>query len=351
MIKTAARHNLIPNMTKTAFSKNSKKIEGLSKELELLKANIVSTSTDIEALISKEILKLKSEKSFYVKQLNMSRARLLRIQTNLKNENINLDLELEQFITYFPDFNIEQAKKVDSFHKNLTKILNNELKSAEKSLNERITTYTNKISQIDSEISKQLNIKNAPKFAVDKVVDLVAQINQLTTENGYFSKAQNIESVLKKANLDLDNLKEKALDDICNQINNKMYEINKQIYADKRRAPTINIHNNRYTFRTFGDTGTGTAFANLITFDIALLELTTLPAIAHDLPLLKNIENPALEKIIALYALSNKQIFIAIDKIHSYDDSASEVIEKNKVIQLSKDKTLFIKNWKSKSLV
>ena len=113
----------------------------------------------------------------------------------------------------------------------------------------------------------------------------------------------------------------------------------------------MQTNDNRYTFRTFGDTGTGTAFANLITFDIALLELTTLPAIAHDLPLLKNIENPALEKIIALYALSNKQIFIAIDKIHSYDDSASEVIEKNKVIQLSKDKTLFIKNWKSKSLV
>ena len=61
----------------------------------------------------------------------------------------------------------------------------------------------------------------------------------------------------------------------------------------------------------------------------------------------KNIENPAMEKIILLYAASKKQIFIAIDKIHSYDKVASSVVETHGVIQLSKDKTLFIKNWKN----
>ena len=50
----------------------------------------------------------------------------------------------------------------------------------------------------------------------------------------------------------------------------KMYELNKKIYGDSRRAPTLNIHGDRYSFSTYGDTGTGTAFANLITFDLAL---------------------------------------------------------------------------------
>lgn len=54
-----------------------------------------------------------------------------------------------------------------------------------------------------------------------------------------------------------------------------------------------------------------------------------------------------MEKIILLYAASKKQIFIAIDKIHSYDKVASSVVETHGVIQLSKDKTLFIKNWKN----
>lgn len=67
---------------------------------------------------------------------------------------------------------------------------------------------------------------------------------------------------------------------------------------------------------------------------------------AHDLPLLKNIENLALENIIELYSKKDKQVFIAIDKINLYSKIAADIIEKYKVLKLSKDKVLFIKNWK-----
>ena len=76
------------------------------------------------------------------------------------------------------------------------------------------------------------------------------------------------------------------------------------------------------------------------------MELTRLPAIAHDLPLLKNIENVAMENIILLYSRSEKQIFVAIDKLSSYDEKAAQIIDRHKVLQLSKNKLLFIKNWK-----
>lgn len=163
---------------------------------------------------------------------------------------------------------------------------------------------------------------------------------------GSYTKKKQLEVSVSQANDDLSELKEKALDEICNEINVKMYELNKEIYIDGRRAPTLNIHGNKYSFNTVGDTGTGTAFANLISFDLSLLELTCLPAIVHDLPLLKNIENAALEKIISIYSRSKKQIFIAIDKLSSYDERAAHIIYKHKALQLSKDKLLFIKNWK-----
>ena len=41
-------------------------------------------------------------------------------------------------------------------------------------------------------------------------------------------------------------------------------------------------------------------------------------------------------------ARSEKQIFIAIDKLSSYDDKAAQIINKHKVLQLSKDKLLFM---------
>lgn len=347
ILANAAKRELIPNVSKVAFSRNSEKIIELSQQLEAVKKDIVSASTDITALISEEILQLRKEKSALTVRRNILSSRLQRIQTNLQNKGANLSMELEQFALYFPDFNMEQARNVDAFHEKLTHILKSELQSADKELRAQISELDAQISQIEAKITDKLNIRDAPKFAVGKVVDLAAQIKQLSDENGYFTKAQSIDDSLKAATSDLAALKELALDDICNQVNTKMYELNKKIYGDSRRSPTLNIHGDRYSFSTYGDTGTGTAFANLITFDLALLDLTCLPAVAHDLPLLKNIENPAMEKIILLYAASKKQIFIAIDKIHSYDKVASSVVETHGVIQLSKDKTLFIKNWKN----
>lgn len=303
----AAKKDLIPHVvTKTLFGKNEKKIIELTQQLELLKKDIVTASTDIEALVSKEILKLRREKSALVTKKNGLESRLIRTQTNLKNRNVNIQTELNQFVHYFPNFNIERVQEVDGFHKTITQILKSELQAAEKDLKTEM-----------AEIEKQI-------FSIDKEIE------------------ENITSAIN----DLDILKEKVLDEICNQINVKMYEINKEIYTDGRRPPTLNIHGNKYTFNTYGDTGTGTAFANLITFDLALLELTCLPAVAHDLPLLKNIENLALENIIELYSKKDKQVFIAIDKLNSYGKTAAEIIEKYKVLKLSKDKVLFIKNWK-----
>lgn len=344
----AAKQDLIPHVvTKTLFGKNESKIAELSQQLNELKKNIVTASTDIEALITKEVLKLRREKSALVIQKNILDNRLIRTRQNLSNKNVNIQTELEHFTSYFPDFNVEQIKKVDGFHKTITRILKSELQEAEKDLVKQINEIEEKVTITNQEIEINLTIKDAPKYAIDKIVDLVAEINHLNDENGYYTKKKGMEDSIVTATADFDVLKEKSLDEVCNLINIKMYEINKEIYSDNRRAPTLNIHGNKYTFNTNGDTGTGTAFANLISFDLAVLGLTCLPAIAHDLPLLKNIENPALEKIIEIYSRSTKQIFIAIDKVNSYSEIAMTIIEKHMVLHLSKDKLLFIKNWKT----
>jgi hypothetical protein len=343
----AAKCDLIPNvMTRTLFNRNEKKIDELNTHLTLVKKDILSATTDIEALISKEILELRKEKSGLITKKNMLNSRLTRTQNNLKNKKINFATELEQFVHFFPDFNIERIEEINDFHESITKNLSFELKKVEKELKKEIDNIEKKILIINKKIEEKLTVKDAPKFAIEKVVDLASQIKQLKDENDFFTKKKGLAESIKNSKDQLGELKEKALDDICSEINTKMYELNKEIYPDGRRAPTLNIHGNKYSFNTYGDTGTGTAFANLISFDLSLLDLTCLPAIAHDLPLLKNIENTALENIIKIYSESNKQVFIAIDKLSSYDKKVTEIIEKYKTLQLSKDKLLFIKNWK-----
>lgn len=348
-LEAAAKKELIPSATtKLLFNKNEKRMKELTEELDNLKKEILTSTIEIEALVSKEILQLKKNKSQLITQRNVVASRLSRTQLNIKSRSVDFKTELEQLGQYFPNFNVQQIEKIDDFHRILTHNLKDELVTVEKELKNKIADLEKQIASIDKEIGSILTIQNAPKFAVDKVVDIVAQINRLSAENGYYSKKKGLEDSIDIAKKDLDALKEKALNDMCNQVNIKMHELNKMIYPDGRRAPTFNINGNKYTFDTYGDTGTGTAFANLITFDLALLDLTCLPAIAHDLPLLKNIENIALENIIYEYDKRTKQIFIAIDKLSSYDEAASKVIQKKKVLQLSKDKLLFIKNWKKR---
>lgn len=346
-LNQAAKRELIPNVNKSKYNLNTKRITELTQQLETIQKDIISNSIDIAALVSEEVLELRQEKSSLKLRRNILSSRLQRIENNLQFKNINICLELSQFKLYFPNFNFDEAEKVDAFHNTLTKNLKSELKAAKEDLESQISEVDNRIKEIEIEISDKLGTKDASKYAVDKLVGYATQINQLSNENEYYSKFQRIDVELKESKKYLTEQRKIVLEDICFQINTKMNEINKQIYGDSRRSPVINIDGDRYSFSTYGDTGTGTAFANLITFDLALLDLTCLPALIHDLPLLKNIENPAMEKIISLYGASKKQIFIAIDKIHSYDETAASIVESHKAIKLSKDNTLFIKNWKN----
>ncbi|WP_017756038.1 DUF2326 domain-containing protein [Calidifontibacillus oryziterrae] len=346
----AVKNEFIPKMTKAIFDKNEKRIFELKNELERMKKEIIGASADIEALLTKEILELSTVKSQLLRQKSIFDSKLRRTQSNISNERLKIDTELSRLIEIFPNMDIERIKEVDEFHNSISKILKEELQKSERELNKQIKTIVADITSIDEKIAEKLNIKNSPQYALDRVVDISAKIQELNNENSYYTKRKNIENNLTSAKGDLEEIKIDIYADISSQINTKMNELNKQIYKDNRRAPSFSINGNNYVFSTFGDTGTGTAYANLITFDLSLLDLTDLPALIHDLPLLKNIENEATENIIMLYDSYVKQIFIAIDKIHTYNEETVKIIEKNRFLNLSKDKTLFILNWKNKGV-
>lgn len=347
-LESAAVLDFVPSITtKTSYSKNEKQMAILSDQMNDLKKNIIDSSTNIEALISEDILKMRGEKSRLVTEKSKLNSRLNRIRNNLNLKNSNIQPELQKFVQYFPDFNIDLINEVDEFHKSITKNLKTELKSSEKGIQTRIYEIEEEIAGIDKEIHQKLNIKNAPKMEVDKIVELAAMINRLKEENDYYDKKKNYTDNISTTKKDYDELKESALDDICNQMNSKMEKINEKIYKEGKRSPNLNIHGNKYSYKTYSDTGTGTAYANLITFDLALLELTCLPCCTHDLPLLKNIENAALSNIIELYSEQEKQVFISLDKVKSYGDETYKLVKEKEVLELSKKKLLFNKNWKN----
>ena len=349
-MKSAAKHELIPKMTRAGYLRNSKSVEALKKELTTIKDNIIDLSTDIEAKISKEVLTLRRRKSDLMIQRNVYENQMRRIHHNIESPPDNLQIEMMSLLELFPNINLDRVKEIEAFHTNISKILKEEFAISAEELANRIRLLDDEIQEIDRKISKSLNIKDTPNYNIGRVVDISASIAQLENENNFYTKTIEIENDFIKAKEDLADIKRRILSEIQNQINIKMNDINQTIYEGTRKSPAIELDENNYQFYTYGDTGTGTAYANLITFDLALLMLSCLPSITHDTPLFKNIEDKAMSNIVSLYATFDKQIFIAIDKIYSYDEIAVSVLEDNEILRLTAEKTLFIKNWKQTAL-
>ncbi len=145
---------------------------------------------------------------------------------------------------------------------------------------------------------------------------------------------------------ELEELKEKIVEEINKVINTKLKAINDLIHEDKRTAPELNLTYSKYEYEFFDNTGTGKAYTNLLIFDLSLLFLTKLPFIMHDSFLFKNIEKEAVEQIIKLYNSMSKQVFIAIDIIDMYNKKTQNILLEKRVIQLSKDRLLTILDWR-----
>ena len=129
---------------------------------------------------------------------------------------------------------------------------------------------------------------------------------------------------------------ESILVDIEQELNEKMKELNDLLFTVSRKAPNLHFWGyNSYRFETPDDTGTGSNYKSMVVYDLAVLQKTALPAIAHDSLILKNISDGAIDGIMRIYAQSEKQIFIAFDKQDAYTPATKEILESNKVLKLS----------------
>lgn len=338
---------LIPKIDKHEYINNKNTIADLENRIKKIRDEAVKSTLNAKAIVSDELIQLKEEKSNLVINLNVLKRRLKRIEANIEKQSGPKLSEIEKLKQFFPDININKISEVEDFHRSITSNLNLELRKAKDDINVEIDTLENSILETNRKIEKKLSVKDVPSAAVDSLIDLSSQINSYQSVNTYYERDIEIKDNLKTLGQNLKEIKLRILSDISSAINQRMAEMHTTIYPDERRPPSLTLSLANYRFDTFDDTGT--AFANLIAFDLSVLGLTQLPAIAHDLPLLKNIENRAFSNIVKLYTGFNKQIFIAIDKLNSYDQETAITLKKLAVLELSKDKLLFGVDWKTVS--
>lgn len=338
VIKNASKLKYIKKINKKQYEKNLRLI---NEEYTRVINDTIKTSLDLnEAIfdmnqdIYTELYELKRDKKYLENKL-------IRLERNIKDNKPNKG-SFQQLEYFFNNINIKRLTEVESFHGTINDILQEEFLRNKTELENKIIEKEEKIKNLQSQFSNDH----------DKVIDIMAPIFETITsiykkqeENNLYDEFIKIEKEKRIKVEELDTKEKEILIQISKEINDKMLEVNRFIYGDKERAPILSLMSSSYILSVNDNTGTARKFVNLIIFDLSFLMITVLPFVMHDNLLFKNIGNIPMSKIIQLYSLQKKQCFISLDEASKFTEECQRIIEKYRVIELTKENTLFIKDW------
>lgn len=346
--RKARTYSYIPSVkNKTEFKKNAVRIEELETELREIEEKSSNGILTLDTMQADRVAELQLQ----LKELKRKKRRL-----NAQMKSVCSDSELGsksfarsyvELQRFFPSVDIQRLEAIEGFHKKLSGILKNEFTEETEHLKTSILMLDYEIKKVEDEISAISKITTLSKAVLERYSSLSKELKTLQQSNDNFDMEKQLSQTVKDYEKNLNDLIIQQIALMQQQINDEMKKINAEIYGSKKTSPILTVSNSKtYAFSTPKDGGTGTEYRGLVVFDLAMLNLTCLPVIAHDSVLLKQIEDYAIERILELYCKSGKQIFISIDKKTSYSKKAQEIMDRTTILQLETDEgALFGRTW------
>ena len=336
-IFNANKYNVLKLITtQKAYNENLKKIENLQVKLDELTTRGRDELLTIDPDQSEKAAEIKSHFDSLTKQKRILWTKYYAIK---KSSDFRRPATIEDFnelIKYFPNSDIRKLEEIENFHKQLASILNNEFNYAMSEILKQINNISEELVIVENEM-KDINLpQRISENTLKTYSNINNEIKQITEENKLYLQKKELDADVKTANLKYINVFMSQIEYLKIQINEKMQELNTFIYDEETASPVLSVLKpNAYEFGTTVDGGTGTNFKNLVLLDLATLESTPLPALAHDTVVFKHIAQKPMGKIIELYEKYTKQTFIAIDETTKYPEVAQEIIESKTVLKLS----------------
>ncbi|MGK9487116.1 DUF2326 domain-containing protein [Bacillus pumilus] len=345
ILNKAGKLDLIPKISKRKYEKNLKEINFLKEKIEKLSKNAYSPFINLSEIVSDELVQLKVQKKKLLEEQDYYRSRLHRTS---KKRELSASIDFENLLEFFPKINMKKLESIEDFHNGINSILSKELRNARKEIKEKLKLLSDEIIEINQKMEAILSQTEESTLFMDQVIEYSSELKNLQSENDHYNNFQEIRtSIVAKTTL-LNEIKEKIVTRLTDDINVQLTEINNFIYENKRTAPEIELNYSNYDYNFFENTGTGKAYTNLIIFDLAILRLTALPFIIHDSVLFKNIEKEVVERLIYFYNSMSKQVFIAIDFINIYNQKTQDIIKINTVIHLTQHNLLTQIDWRNR---
>jgi len=346
ILKGAFDEGYIKPLTKKEKDKSQKRLLEIESEMETIKNSIENYAINAEQIVNDENLKLKSEKDVLLNSLVHIKNRLKRIEVNLDYGSTINKKHFEKLTAYFPDVDSLKLAKVDQFHSGVTKILKAELREEKNLLEDRIKSLEIEINSIDEKLLESVSMLDKPYGIVDKMLELSVEEKGLRDQIRFKDIKSTIDTKVGILSKQITEKVATSLEEIGNTLNLSMSEYIGKFYEDSPVIPSIIFSETRYDFSHNDDTGTGKAYANMIAMDMSFIEKTYLPILIHDLIVFSNIEDHAIEEIFNVYATTDKQTFIAIDKLSRFNKKTKMLVKTGEFLSLDSKRLAFKKSWK-----
>lgn len=346
--KSARKYALIPFVTKKSeFKANEKRIVELREQATALAQRSSAGLLDLDSMQAEQLSLLKSQLSIFKRQRTKILSQLKSIRADRELGKKTFKKDYADLLEFFPNIDLKQIEAIDAFHRQLAGILKSEFAETEEALQGSLALAENEIKKIEYAIAQSGTETDLTQAVLDRYAAIDKELKNLEAANANYEEASRLTENEKAYKDTLDRLVRDTLAQVQMTINTRMSEINAMICGADKTAPFIHIPDAKhYSFSTPKDGGTGSQFKGLVVFDMTMLELTNIPAVVHDSVILKHIEDEAIEKILILYANSQKQVFIAMDKKGSYTDASKRILEETKILQLSAGEgALFGRAW------
>lgn len=347
--REARKYRFVPDLVggKTQYDENVAQIRSLQVELDNLTAEQVEDQKGVDIEKSRIKSQLQASKLRLETEMQSKQRRLNLLNMSLEYGLYPTEADLSALQEFFPEVNIRKLYEVEKYHQKLAAILDEQFTAERQSVEEEIAALQEQIKELQAQINQLGFVGNLSKEFLDKHSEIKGRIDALKAQNEAYLTLTDLQDARKKADDMLKRAIEDILADIERSINGKMKEFNDSLFTELRKAPHLHFNEyNSYRFETPDDTGTGSNYKGMVVYDLAVLYLTALPAIAHDSLILKNIGDGAVDGIMKIYAQSRKQVFIAFDKQAAYMPDTQKILADNTVLKLSDDNCeLYGESW------
>lgn len=239
--------------------------------------------------------------------------------------------------------------KIDQFHSGITKILKAELREEKSLLEEQIESLEIEIRAAETKLIESVRAVGRPSGLVDKMLELSLEEKDIRDQIRFREIKSTIDDKVGEISGKIVDGYVKSLSTIESKLNTSMSKYIRKFYKGNPVSPKIKLSETRYEFDHDDDSGTGKAYANMVSLDMSFLEDTYLPVLIHDLIVFSNIEDHAIEDIFEEYSSTKKQVFISIDKINRFKNETQKLIKDNEFLALGPSRLAFGKSWKNRT--